>query len=220
LHYGFENEVSFPCDVNHSQSVAKILKEFKEDELIIKADSSVDNGFEIVSHPHTLEEYKNKKWKYIFLRTMRKSASCGMHVHVNLASFTSFHLYKFTSFIHKHAKMMSRISEREPNDYCQLYSDSSIAPMIKKYKKDGSQSDRYRRVNLSKKTVELRCFAGATTYKQWMKNIEFIHALYEYSKNTSNLHLNPKTWKLFIAEHKKVYPNLYAFMSNIYVMPA
>jgi hypothetical protein len=172
------------------------LKEFKEDELIIKADSSVDNGFEIVSHPHTLEEYKNKKWKYIF------------------------HLYKFTSFIHKHAKMMSRISEREPNDYCQLYSDSSIAPMIKKYKKDGSQSDRYRRVNLSKKTVELRCFAGATTYKQWMKNIEFIHALYEYSKNTSNLHLNPKTWKLFIAEHKKVYPNLYAFMSNIYVMPA
>jgi hypothetical protein len=220
LHYGFENEVSFSSEVSLKGKVAEVLKNFEENELIVKSDSSIDYGFEVVSHPHTFEKYQDKKWKDMFVSEMRNSDSCGMHVHVNLESFTSFHLYKFVSFIHKHPTLMTKISERSPNHYCQLYSESNMAPVIKKFKKDGEKSDRYRRVNLGSKTIELRCFAGVTTYERWMKNIEFIRALYEYTLNTGNLDLNPRTWKLFVVKNKKMYPNLNTFMCSLYSMPS
>lgn len=218
LHYGFENEVSFRNDADLNKEGARILSAFSEDELLIKSDSSIDYGFEIVSQPHCYKKYQDKKWESLFLDTMKKSGSCGMHIHVNLESFTSFHLYKFLNFIHKHPTMITKISERQPNSYCELH-DTATSEVVKKFKKNGERTPRYRRVNIGKKTIELRCFAGTTTYEQWRKNIEFIPALYYFTKDTSNMELNPKEWKLFLMKNKKEYPYLYKFMANLYTLP-
>jgi hypothetical protein len=218
LHYGFENEVSMRDGADLNRCAASILRNFEEEDIIIKHDSSVDNGFEVVSQPFTYKGYQDERWHKLFIPEIRAHSSCGMHVHVNIASFTSFHMYKFLFFINQHPTMISKISERTPNSYCKLH-DGKAEKDVLKYKKEGLSTDRYRRVNIGKHTMELRCFASAITYEMWKKNIEFVDALFNYTLITSKLEINPKTFKLYVVKNQKEYPFLFAFFKKIYTLP-
>jgi len=211
LYFGFENEVSFDRVISPHTQVFPIIKHFKEDELLIKSDGSVNNGFEIVSHPHTFDKYCDKKWKLAFLDTMIKHSSCGMHIHLSRASFTTFHKYKFIHFIQSFPAFITKISGRAPNNYCGL-SESPSTVLAKE-----GDSTRYRRINLSNsKTIELRCFAGAHVYEIWRKNIEFVQCLFNYTLITSAMDLNMRSFKLFVYNNKKEFPFLYEEMVRIY----
>jgi hypothetical protein len=81
-----------------------------DDRLILKEDGSISRGFEIVSHPHSLnawrgfdafDQYLDGLWKLGF--SAYGQSTVGLHVHVNKASFDSTnHRAKFNALIAMH----------------------------------------------------------------------------------------------------------------------
>ena len=94
-----------------SQSMAQRVKDLYsdgEDTLYLKEDGSLNNGFEIVTHPFTWAYWKKTLSKHFEgLTSMLRSNgfrsyntdSCGMHIHINKHAFANVHLYKFIQLI-------------------------------------------------------------------------------------------------------------------------
>lgn len=64
------------------------------DHLYLKHDGSLYNGFELVSHPMTIEYHKNKMpWSSILSRAIHmgyrshQTDNCGLHIHINRSAF-------------------------------------------------------------------------------------------------------------------------------------
>jgi len=94
----------------------EIVKD-SDDFLYCKYDSSVSNGFEIVSHPVTFNAFKNMDLQKYFLkhRTDVKgfhTSDCGMHVHLNRTAFNDMQLYKFVLMLNEYDKLTKVISQR------------------------------------------------------------------------------------------------------------
>lgn len=85
----------------------------------IKHDGSLENGFEIVSHPMSTGWLRanHSKFDPIFELVRDKfvshdSGRCGMHVHMSKAAFTGLHLYKFIQFFQRERDFILRVSQR------------------------------------------------------------------------------------------------------------
>ena len=94
LYYGVELEIDDGGE-NSSKAVDILEIANQEDERIYcKHDGSLCNGFEIVSHPMTLNYHINDmKWGEIFEEAVdsgyrsHDTDTCGLHVHVNRSAF-------------------------------------------------------------------------------------------------------------------------------------
>jgi hypothetical protein len=227
LFFGFENEtiVTGKSNAKTNSVLSKILSSFPPEKIYCKFDGSIGGreqdhgayGFEIVSHPHSFEELKKTDWSPLFHKYTNVDPTCGMHVHINKGAFTTFHLYKFLAFVHRNPTFIEFIAQRTPNIYCQpnlieaLKEDSK-----KKYKKRGP-GDIYRRVqvnlcNLS--TVELRFFSNVNTDKDLLKNIEFSHALYHFTRDHSKSEArDSELFVSYVKMYPQFYPNLISFLT-------
>ena len=70
---------------------------------IIKNDSSIGYGFEIVSKPATFEYHKTA-WDIFFTNTAQylrsfRDTDCGLHIHVNRSAFSKAHVGRFFIFM-------------------------------------------------------------------------------------------------------------------------
>ena len=116
LTFGLELEVENRNRTNYegyggSQSMAQRVKEEYSDGeniLYLKEDGSLNNGFEIVTHPFTWAYWKKTLANHFEeLTAMLRSNSfrsyntdsCGMHIHINKHAFANVHLYKFIQLI-------------------------------------------------------------------------------------------------------------------------
>jgi hypothetical protein len=87
---------------------SEYIMEMMGDFVYLKEDSSINTGgykgFEMVSHPATLEYYASNKNLWITLDYLRKvhnarswdAKSCGLHIHISRAGFKSgSHTHRF-----------------------------------------------------------------------------------------------------------------------------
>ena len=204
LFMGFENEISVKSENNVQVNIAKILSHFTEDQLYIKSDSSVQHGFEEVSHPFTFEELKKINWEYLFTNETTKHNSCGLHVHLNRTAFTTLHMYKFINFIHNNETFIDKIAGRKGNSY-----SKSLQYTPKEGAKKKKGWDRYNKVNLNTEhTIELRFFAGCNDMYHFLYRLEFCHALYIFSKNNSEKNMGKDAFISFVTSNQREYPHL------------
>ena len=91
LYFGLELEVESVR--GDREDNAGIVKELLGDRVYLKEDGSLRNGFEIVSHPHSLEAFRKEfNWssfsrlRNIGLRSWDTS-TCGIHIHVSRNAF-------------------------------------------------------------------------------------------------------------------------------------
>jgi len=177
-----------------------------EQRLYLKEDASIHDGFEIVTHPHTLDMFQNHfDWEpfkqlsqlgfrsYKFHKPDRYGNvhDIGFHVHINRASFytkglhedtnSSPHLYGFLSFIYHNVDAMTRISSRNSSDYASITANE--LDNVYAYARHRSSGRRNVAVNLNNQhTVELRCFQGALNPDRALGYLEFVHGLWAYTK--------------------------------------
>lgn len=94
-YFGVELEVDYGghCDDN-AREILDIANDEHEENLYIKHDGSIDDGFEMVTHPMTLDYHKNiMPWQNIMKRliqmgyTSHKTTTCGLHCHINRSAF-------------------------------------------------------------------------------------------------------------------------------------
>ena len=235
VYLGIELEVERGAnsETNHTKMALLIEQDF----LYFKTDGSLDNGFEIVTHPMTISYIKKHKnvWADILnlLRSNKyrsyDTRTCGMHIHISKNAFTTWHLYRFMKFFVDNSDFVTKISQRkvenldrwaaltdDPSEGTKEYTQESL--MYKAKKKRGN-SKRYLAVNLQNdNSVEVRIFRGTLNDSSFFKNIEFVQALYDYTKSIPDPDMSLKSFLTFIKDNNE-YPYLRKFIADKNINP-
>lgn len=80
-------------DNENAEALLNIANRYNE-HIYCKHDGSIDNGFEMVSHPMSLEYHTNEmNWLDVFNNAVsmdyrsHQTNTCGLHIHVNRSAF-------------------------------------------------------------------------------------------------------------------------------------
>lgn len=231
-HYylGIELEVEVVGNESRHECASEVLRVL-EDRAYLKEDGSLSNGFEIVTHPHTLYEYQTAvNWEFLKqlsgmgVRSWNRN-SCGLHVHVSRTAFnqgtyaaTEAHQVRFNKLIYDNQRQVERLAGRKNNHYASFNDKGKVVPKVKY----GTQSSgRYSAVNMEpENTIEVRVFKGSLRKERVLSGIEFVAAAVEYTRNLKIQHkAAPFAWARFVhyvTANSDTYPNLFIIMNETF----
>lgn len=217
--FGIELEVERKNsnDIKHSEMAEMI----EHDHWYFKSDGSLTDGFEIVTHPLTFNYIKHSSKSFEdSLRLLidnnynsYNANTCGMHVHITKKCFTTWHLYRFLKFFVENKEFIVAISQRKMEKLKKWANieDDNDSELIYKAKKKNGNSERYVAVNLrNNATIEIRIFRGTLNFNSFMKNIEFCHSVFMYTKENNEISLSG--FKEYL-NYSKDYSNLKKFIT-------
>lgn len=192
--YGVEIEVddtSFECAALVADSLGGLG--------YMKYDSSVSDGFEIVTHPMT-HQYARESFPWEMLDKLAElgadaSDSCGIHVHVSRDGFDSLsHQYRWLKLIYRNENGVTGIARRRRSSWAR-FTDSARDSALNVVKAKGKRSyttngsevyignDRYEAVNIwNEKTFEVRVFASSLEPREVQAAIDLVAASVEYTR--------------------------------------
>lgn len=224
--YGIELEV-MPRR-NAPEDIVKQIEKKMEGLVILKSDSSVEGrgviGFEIVSVPATYAAHKQKWLKFFdeengvskYLKSWITN-KCGIHIHISRNAFTKPHLARFVCFLNEaeNIPFLSDIAGRNTNTWARFAPEMTYKQIISNefsvpYGRRGA-------TNLSNEsTVEIRIFRGNTRQRGFFKCLEFVDAVYHYtkqsgmsySKEKERLYLHYQGFLDWISKNRYDYSNL------------
>jgi hypothetical protein len=172
----------------------------------LKEDGSINHGFEIVSHPMTLDyAMTHMKWKGIsdLIKKGCKSwdaHNCGLHIHMSRNAFSDEkHLFKFFKFLYDNNREMKAFAGRDVSyakwdksaflnawrDYDEAtgsYVTQYSGSFMKNAKGENANDDRYVAVNLQNRhTIELRFFRPSLNPNTVLSAMQFCEALFTYT---------------------------------------
>ena len=229
LFFGIELEVENSEEKMQNREMASQIIE--DNFFYCKEDSSLRNGFEIVTHPFSWEWYnKNLKVFNDLLKELQKKGftsfkegTCGIHIHLSKEAFSTLHLYKFMKFFYENLGFIETISQRTRSSSegnCQWGStketeetSSKKAVILKAKHKD--QSNRYSAINLMPfPTVEVRIFRGTLHVPSFHKNIEFLQACFIWTQQISLQQVCITSFLEFLRKNNKTYKNLFDYLKK------
>ena len=229
IYYGMELEIGVknnPSDISRymDRHINK-SKGINENFVYIKSDSSVNSGvgIEIVTHPASYTFIKDNKPLFDRIFDIKYfggfvDKTCGMHVHISKNGFHSLHLKKFLSFIYGNPDYSYMVSERNSREwvghYCSLdVSDSVINDMVRRF--DNAGMNRHIAVNLeAENTVEVRIFQGVIEWDKFIKNVQFVSSVYEFTKDAGISDISTDKFHAFLIENKNRFKELYNFINK------
>jgi hypothetical protein len=190
-------EVEIDCGGSSDINARKILTAIGKNYVTAMHDGSIDDGFEIVSCPATLEKHMHtinwQKGMELAISLGYQShtpGTCGLHVHIDRAFFgkTNDVEEKFYVLFRNNLDWIKVFSRRRSYHYCQIngsgddsgspdknrkYETSNIDKVYIKSKID--KGDRYLALNFSRRnTIEFRIFRGTLKYSTFMATLEFV----------------------------------------------
>ena len=211
-HLGIELEVEGDYD--------QVTDDLDHTHLYYKSDGSLDDGFEIVSHPMTYKYMKQNKVFENALAVCRKArykshdtSTCGMHIHVSKELFTSLHIYKLLRLIYENEGLFLALAQRKKSqaDQWASFSDNSLQT-IKKSTKDRYKGSRYEAINLSTdKTIEFRFMKGNLLLERFNKNVEIVLSTINFTKSASMSKISKEEYLDYLFKNEKMYKNLVEF---------
>jgi hypothetical protein len=152
----------------------------------LKADSSIDNGFEIVTHPMSYE-WAMAHFPWQMFNQLRASGCCatastGIHVHLSRTGFSSTcHTYRWMKFIYRNQPQVTTVARRSSTQWAAFTDDDRKA--VKHYAK-GACGARYRAINTNNAdTFELRIFASSLDPREVQAALAFAAASVEYTRD-------------------------------------
>lgn len=213
LYFGIEIETEVSrggMDITACSEYAVRL-EHEYDLAYLKHDGSLNNGFEIVTHPASHAYYKkedNPLWET--LETLRQrpyamkswdTGTCGLHIHISRAGFSSgSHQHRFLQLVYSNPEFYSTLAGREASHWAKFddvvraereydpYGSTLGYKQWRSYKHklehhNNNRSDRYSAVNtLNRHTLEMRIFRGSINSKTVKAALDLAHASVEYTR--------------------------------------
>lgn len=150
------------------------------DKVFFENDGSLNNGFEIISHPMGLDLHRDlwawlkDKDKTSGIRS-HNTTSCGLHVHVSRRGLTKLQIAKIVTFVNNpgNEDLIRAVARRFNEGYCKIKN--------KKVGESATSGDRYEAVNVtSSKTIEFRIFKGSLKYESVISAVQFANAVVEF----------------------------------------
>jgi len=204
----------------------------------LKHDGSISSGFEIVTHPHTHQQYRdNSALLWNTIETLRKdydarswdTDTCGLHIHLSRDGFSSgAHLHRFIAFVYHNAPHMMKFAGRKTRfaRFNDVYTfDEYDRPVFSIKHKVGNpdrhSSERYSAVNTQNKhTIELRFFRGTMNTSSVLSALDLAQAMVEYTRELrlDDVKLGALSWDWFadyVVSNNGLYPDLYSRLDKI-----
>ena len=188
--FGIELEVSGDnADPDcYPSELAEELSGVLNDHAYYMHDGSIGEGVEIITQPHTMDEFLKLPWRDI-LKCIRDhgyrshdAKCCGLHMHISRAAMTQEGIARIIYFYEHYINDIIKVSRRTRDGMSQWAStygwgDLTFAELAKRAadKDYGDHSDRYHAVNLTNRnTVEFRLMRGTLNYDSFMATIDFL----------------------------------------------
>lgn len=202
FHMGIEIEIY--CD-----SVVRSLNVFTHEDLqrmYLKKDASVHHGFEIVSHPMTMEEHRTFDWENLCDRLIESGAKgnvedCGIHVHISKTYLSENERLKLSWFFCHHIEQIRKLARRD-ECYHEHASPEEIINRVKsdkKYQNDGKGVARYEILNWKcADTVEFRLPQSTLRYETIMAIFELCDAAVQFVRTDVNFITLQNCWDRFM----------------------
>lgn len=190
---GFEVEVEA-----NGGSLIEGSKKFEEldkrEHLYLKNDGSLNHGFEVVSHPMTLDVFhRNSDMLFKPFEELSdlgfaawRTTTCGMHVHVSRMAFVNkAHLWRFAWMFNTNPHNFKIFAGRDSGQWASFEGQKRAASKIIAGKSNG-YVERYTAVNLSNPyTVEIRIFRSSLLPRRIMANLGMVDCVVEFTRNMS-----------------------------------
>lgn len=172
----------------------------ENEHIYIKHDGSIDNGFEIVSHPATLEYHThNILWQKLMTKAIsmnyrsHDTQTCGLHIHISRSAFGGTveeqenNIAKIIYFVENNWYSVLTFTRRTEENLDRWASKYGVESTIDDtYKKAKGSHDRYKCINLqNSNTVEFRMFRGTLKYTTFLATLQFVKTLCEFVIDTN-----------------------------------
>ena len=216
-----ENAYELLCEANDNV----------EDHIYIKRDGSLHNGFEIVTHPMTLDYHMNNmNWEALTRRALElgykshKTDTCGLHIHVNRTAFTDDYkmqescIGRVLFIVERFWQELLRFSRRTENQICQWanrYGYSKYPDeILNTAKKSGY--NRYTCVNITNtNTIEFRIFRGTLKTNTIIATLQMADYICDMAVSMCDENIEKLSWCTFVEGIDPAkYPELVTYMKE------
>jgi hypothetical protein len=220
MFYGLEIEVE-----SRGNSIRNALSKMSEHfgpVAYFKSDGSLEEGFEIVTHPMSYEFAVSVDWTILNkLAGMGfrswDTKTCGIHIHLSRKGFKDrSHLWRFAYLINTSQPQCVAIAGRTSDQWSTFVGQKEKAGKVilgKDY-----NPDRYTAVNLcNSETVEIRMFKGSLKPERVLADIQFVASIVEYTRDVTipDITVGALTWdtyRIFVEENQDKYKHIHNLM--------
>ena len=182
--------------------------------IYIKSDGSLDDGFEIVTHPMSLNYHlHDMPWENILHEAVKlgyrshMTSTCGLHIHVNRDAFGEDRdeqekvIERILYFVELHWSEIftfSRRTQHNMNRWAARYGmEKTGKEILDKAKKGGN--GRYAAVNLCPyNTIEFRLFRGTLKMNTLFATLQFVNRLLDIAMTMDETEIAAQSWSDFV----------------------
>lgn len=214
-YFGVELEVDRGGeDEGNAEELLSIANAEGQDRLYIKHDGSLNDGFELVTHPMTLDYHLSKMPWADLLKTAREqgyrshqTSTCGYHIHVNRDAFGETEdeqepcIARILYFVEKHWEELLKFSRRTASqlDHWAARYGYKEHPLEILDRAKCSHGDRYTCINLSNtETIEFRMFRGTLKLNTLFATLQLVDRICDVALFLSDQELKDLSWTTFV----------------------
>ena len=214
-YFGVELEVDDGGKDNDNAYRLKNIGNALLETIYIKSDGSLDDGFEIVSHPMTLDYHTEEmNWKDIFREAVsmgyrsHQTSTCGLHVHINRNAFGDNQteqedvISRILFFVEKHWNELFTFSRRSSYNMSRWSARFGFEKTGKQIleKAKNSCNGRYVAVNLNNyHTIEFRLFRGTLKYNTFIATLQMVNHICDVAISFSEEGIDAMSWSEFVS---------------------
>ena len=214
--FGVELEVDEAGEDSENARALLELANQRQPLLYIKHDGSLDEGFELVTHPMSLDaQLHTMPWQAICKEAVaigyrsHRAGTCGLHVHVSRTAFGTSEreqdaaIARVLYFFEKHWEELLKFSRRTRQQlerWASRYGYQEHPMEILDFAKKGYHGGRYTCVNLQNTdTVEFRMFRGTLKPNTIFATLQLIDRICDCAIHFNDVELKTLAWTTFAA---------------------
>lgn len=215
--FGVELEIDCGGESDNSaRSILDVANGNGLEHLYCKHDGSLDDGFELVSHPMTLDYHqKEMPWAGILRSAVEmgykshQAGTCGLHIHVNRNAFGATEVQQDASiarilyFFEKHWEELlkfSRRTQRQLDRWAARYGYKEQPSDILEHAKKGGHGGRYTCVNLQNdSTIEFRMFRGTLKLNTLIATLQLVDRICDVALCLTDDEIKAMSWSTFVS---------------------
>lgn len=229
-YFGFELEVDRKCETPNKMIPLEYIKKHYDNIFYMKHDGSLSDGFEIVSHPATINFWLDKKQTKTLENIFKKvkdgrlyshdTETCGLHIHVSRLFFgenyseNDRNVNKLLYITEKFKRELMLFSRRKSYSYTQFLSDSyrnrssneiDVVENAEQVKimKEYIGRDKYQVINTNhSETIEFRLCRGTLHLQTFLASLQMFNNMCFVAKNMSEEDITNMTFKDLVTYNK------------------
>ncbi|MBQ8310559.1 MAG: zinc-binding protein [Clostridia bacterium] len=212
--FGVELEIDEGGEDDSSAEDVMYVGNRSGEHIYCKHDGSLHDGFEIVTHPMTLEYHMAiMPWKDITDKarklgyTSHQAETCGLHIHVNRTSFGESAevqdeaIGRILYFVERNWNellIFSRRTQEQLNSWARRYGYKDQPKEMLEHAKKGYDG-RYTCVNLTNySTIEFRIFRGTLKLNTILATLQLVNHICEVAVSLSDEEVRHLSWSRFV----------------------